>query len=141
MNAFFSEGVKATSTDLVTLVHLATSHLPKDRQKKQEQAAASHKDKPIDDVAEKAGLVDIPEADTHDVHEINARKPAEEEPGESSSTAQDEHNNATNEQKHAAKKEQKKPTTSKTAVVAETVAGTGLAFLFEMLRLRHQKPR
>jgi membrane protein len=141
VNAFFSEGVKATPTDLVTLVHLATSHLPKDKQKKQEQAAASHKDKPIDDVAEKAGLVDIPKADAHDVHEINARKPAEEEPGESSATVQDEQENATNEQKHAAKKDQKKPTTSKTAVVAETVAGTGLAFLFEMLRLRRQKPQ
>ena len=141
VNAFFSEGVKATPTDLVTLVHLATSHLPKDKQKKQEQAAPSHKDKPIDDVAEKAGLVDIPKADTHDVHEINARKPAEEEPGKSSATVQDEQENATNEQKHAAKKDQKKPTTSKSAVVAETVAGTGLAFLFEMLRLRRQKPQ
>src|SRR5207302_11224054 len=106
-----------------------------------EQAAASHKDRPIDDVAEKAGLVDIPEADTHDVHEINARKPAEEEPGKSSATVQDERENATNEQKHAAKKDQKTPTTSKSAVVAETVAGTGLAFLFEMLRLRRQKPQ
>jgi membrane protein len=141
VNAFFSEGVKATPTDLVTMLHLTTSHLPKDRQKKQEQAAQSHKDKPIDDVAEKAGLVDIPEADTHEVHEINARKPAEEDGGESLSTVQDEHDNATNEQEHAAKKEQKKPTTSKTAVVAETVAGTGLAFLFEMLRLRRQKPQ
>lgn len=141
VNAFFSEGVKATPTNLVTMVHLTTSHLPKDRQKKQEQAAKSHKDKPIDDVAEKAGLVDIPEANIHDVHEINARKPAEEDGRESSSTVQDEHDNATNEQEHAAKKEQKKPTTSKTAIVAETVAGTGLAFLFEMLRLRRQKPQ
>lgn len=141
VNAFFSEGIKATPTNLVTMVHLTTSHLPKDRQKKQEQAAQSHKDKPIDDVAEKAGIVDIPEADTGDVHEINARKPAEENGEVSSSTVQDTHDNATNEQGQAAKKEQKKPTTSKTAVVAETVAGTGLAFLFEMLRLRRQKPQ
>jgi YihY family inner membrane protein len=139
VNAFFSEKVKETPANLVTLVHLTTSHLPKDRQEKQEQAAASHKDKPIDDVAEKAGLVDIPKADPHEVHDINARKMNEDTPPASSVSSDVSDQHETKDQEHSTKKEQDKTTTSKTAVVAEAVAGTGLALLLETLRMRRKK--
>ncbi len=141
VNAFFREKVTATPTDLVTLVHLTTSHLPKDREEKQEQAAASHKDKPIDDVAEKAGLVDIPKADSREVHDINACKVSEPAPQTSSVSTAVSDQHETNQQEHSTKKEQGKTATSKTAVVAEAVAGTGLAFLLEMLRMRRKKPQ
>src|SRR6266516_1634257 len=47
VNAFFLEGVQATPVDLVTLIHITTSHLPKSKEDKEQQAAASHKDAPI----------------------------------------------------------------------------------------------
>src|SRR5438132_1612853 len=51
VNAFFAEGIKATPVDLVTLVHITTSHLPKTKEDKDQQAAASHKEAPIGSAA------------------------------------------------------------------------------------------
>ncbi len=48
VNAFFTEGIRKTPHDLVTIVHLATSHDPTREEDLQEQAAASHKhNKPV----------------------------------------------------------------------------------------------
>ena len=38
VNAFFSEHVKATPTDIVTMVHITTSHLPKSPEDREQQA-------------------------------------------------------------------------------------------------------
>lgn len=43
VNAFFAEGVRTTPQDLVTMVHVVTSHYPTSEADLQEQAAASHK--------------------------------------------------------------------------------------------------
>jgi membrane protein len=45
VNAFFAEGVRKTSLDLVTMVHVMSSHEPTQEADLQEQAAASHKQK------------------------------------------------------------------------------------------------
>lgn len=43
VNAFFAAGIRNTPTDLATMVHLVTSHLPTSEQDVKEQASASHK--------------------------------------------------------------------------------------------------
>ncbi len=43
VNAFFAEGIRKTPQDLVTMVHVVTSHQEKDEKDFQEQAAISHK--------------------------------------------------------------------------------------------------
>lgn len=44
VNAFFSEGVRETPYDLVTMVHIVTSHLPTSEEDMQRQAASGYKD-------------------------------------------------------------------------------------------------
>jgi uncharacterized BrkB/YihY/UPF0761 family membrane protein len=44
VNAFFAEGVRNTPYDLVTLVHLVTSHLPTSEKDVKEQASVDHKE-------------------------------------------------------------------------------------------------
>jgi YihY family inner membrane protein len=146
VNAYFLEKVRVTPTDPVTMMYLMTSQLPKSGSEKQEQAAQGYKDKPISDEAQKAGLVNVPAADTRDVHEIQARKPSGDDGQASSPSPQNGHIqhaqqiNADQHQ-HVKKHEQTKPAPSKTAIVAEAVAGTGLAFLFETWRMRQRKPK
>lgn len=43
VNAFFSEGVRETPYDLVTMVHIMTSHLPTNEEDMHKQAASTHK--------------------------------------------------------------------------------------------------
>lgn len=45
VNAFFAEGIHTTPYDLVTMVHMVTSHYPTSETDLQEQAATSHKRK------------------------------------------------------------------------------------------------
>lgn len=45
VNAFFAEGIHTTPQDLVTMVHMVTSHYPTSETDLQEQAAISHKRK------------------------------------------------------------------------------------------------
>lgn len=52
-NAFFAEGVKATPFDLVTMVHVMTSHLPTSEQEVKQEATATHKDVPPKEIVPK----------------------------------------------------------------------------------------
>ena len=54
VNAFFAEGITATPSDLVTMVHTMTSHLPTTEKDVKEQAAADHKDEPPKDIRPKS---------------------------------------------------------------------------------------
>jgi hypothetical protein len=54
VNAFFAEGITATPSDLVTMVHELTSHLPTTEKDVKEQAAADHKDEPPKDIRPKS---------------------------------------------------------------------------------------
>lgn len=53
VNAFFAEGVKATPFDLVTMVHVMTSHLPTSEQEVKQEATATHKDVPPKEIVPK----------------------------------------------------------------------------------------
>jgi hypothetical protein len=149
VNAFFLEKVTKTPTDPVTMMYLTTSQLPKSGPEKQEQAAQGYKDKPISDQAQKAGLVNVPAADNQDVRRIQARKPGGErtsapststQQGHLQQTQQDQHDRH-DQHKHVHEKNgQAQTPTSKMAIVAEAVAGTGLAYLVELWRMRQKKP-
>ncbi len=144
VNAFFAEKVQATPVDLVSMVHITTSHLPKKQEDKEKQAAASHKDAPSGDVAEKTGIENASSNGKHGTAGMTTTAATEPSSanvttGQSSTGAsaqsKDKHD------KHHKEKEHTTPTSTKTAVVAEAVAGTGLAFLVEWLRLRRKRTR
>jgi hypothetical protein len=107
------------------------------------------KDKPISDQAQKAGLVNVPGADNQDVRRIQARKPGGERSSAPSTSTQQGHLQQTQQDQHDRhdqhkhvheKNEQAQTPTSKMAIVAEAVAGTGLAYLVELWRMRQKKP-
>ncbi|TMC18294.1 MAG: YihY/virulence factor BrkB family protein [Chloroflexi bacterium] len=142
VNAFFAEKIQATPVDLVSMVHIVTSHLPKNQEDKEKQAPPSHKDAPTGDVAEKTGIENAPGNGKHDTAGITTAAAAEPSSakttsGQPSTTSPAQSKNKHN--KHDKEKEHTTPTSSKTAVVAEAVAGTGLAFLVEWLRLRRKR--
>ncbi|HLQ29284.1 MAG TPA: YihY/virulence factor BrkB family protein [Ktedonobacteraceae bacterium] len=131
VNAFFAEKVQATPVDLVTMVHITTSHLPKSKEEKEVQAAASHKEAPTGSVAEKTGIEDT----------SSSGKSSHDTAGQMASLT-----NATSTTKAPILTETKvvkepAKSASKAAVVVEAVAGTGLAFLLEWFRLRRKKPQ
>jgi hypothetical protein len=142
VNAFFAEKIQATPGDLVSMVHIVTSHLPKNQEDKEKQAPPSHKDAPTGDVAEKTGIENVTGNGKHETAGMTTTAAAEPSSakttsGQPSTTSPAQSKNKHN--KHDKEKEHTTPTSSKTAVIAEAVAGTGLAFLVELLRLRRKR--
>ena len=143
VNAFFLEGVKATPVDLVTLVHITTSHLPKSEEDKQQQAAASHKDEPIGTAATKTHVDDtVANSDLKAYSAItNATAPGasgtpDSHRQEQRAPAQERHETKEERKK---KKDRPKQTTSRVWTAIEAIAGTGLAFVVELVRIRRRK--
>src|SRR5437588_1761346 len=142
VNAFFAEGVRATPVDLVTLVHITTSHLPKTEEDKEQQAAASHKDAPIGTTATKTHVDDtVANSDLKAYSSITnataaAAAPNRQEQKAPAAPAQDRHE--TNED-HKTKKDRPKQTTSRLWTTLEALAGTSLAFVVELVRMRRRK--
>lgn len=143
VNAFFAEGVKATPVDLVTLVHITTSHLPKSEEDKQQQAAASHKDAPIGTAATKTHVDDtVANSDLQAYSAItNATAPGAANASasrgqEQQDPAQDRHET---KKEHKTKKDRPKQSTSRVWTAIEAIAGTGLAFVVELVRIRRRK--
>jgi hypothetical protein len=137
VNAFFAEGVKATPVDLVTLVHITTSHLPKTEEDKEQQAAASHKDAPIGTTATKTHVDDtVANSDLKAYSAITnaaAPDPNRQEQQAPAAPAQD---------RHETKEEHKtrpKQSTSRVWTTIEALAGTSLAFVVELVRMRRRK--
>jgi hypothetical protein len=137
VNAFFAEGIKATPVDLVSLVHITTSHLPKTEEDKEQQAAVSHKDAPIGTTATKTHVDDtVANSDLKAYASItNAATPApnRQEQQAPADPAQD---------RHETKEEHKtrpKQTTSRLWTAIEAIAGTSLAFVVELVRMRRRK--
>src|SRR5438270_9573502 len=140
VNAFFAEGVRATPVDLVTLVHITTSHLPKTEEDKEQQAAASHKDAPIGTTATKTHVDDtVANSDLKAYSAItNAAAPApnRQEQQAPAAPAQDRHET---KEDHKTKKDRPKQTTSRLWTTLEALAGTSLAFVVELVRMRRRK--
>jgi len=149
VNAFFAEKVEATPTNLPTMVHIVTSHLPKRPPDKQVQAAASHKEVQTGSIGQKAQQGKDTEKATHDVskEQIEAITTAAiqggliREPNAPASMQVGKPLTDDKHEKHPEKKEPVKatPAASKPVVIAEAVAGTGLAFLLEWFRMHGGK--
>jgi membrane protein len=141
VNAFFAEGVKATPTDLVSLVHITTSHLPKSSEDKEQQAAASHKDAPIGTAATKTHVDDtVTNSDPKAYSAITnaTAAPHRQEQQAPSASAQDGHET---KEEHKTKKDRPKQTTSRGWTAIEAITGTALAFVVELVRMRRRKPQ
>jgi YihY family inner membrane protein len=146
VNAFFAEKVQATPTDLPTMVHIVTSHLPKRPAAKEQQAAASHKEVQTGSIRQKAEQGKVTEKARHDVsqEQIEAITTAATQGGlirEPNTPASMQVGKPATDDKHEEHLEKKEPVkatpaASKPVVIAEAVAGTGLAFLLEWLRMR-----
>src|SRR2546423_3756950 len=137
VNAFFAEGVRATPVDLVPLVPITTSHLPKTEEDKEQQAAASHKDAPIGTTATKTHVDDtVANSDLKAYSAITnaaAPDPNRQEQQAPAAPAQD---------RHETKEEHKtrpKQSTSRVWTTIEALAGTSLAFVVELVRMRRRK--
>ena len=149
VNAFFAEGVQATPTDLPTMVHIVTSHLPKRPAAKEAQAAASHKDMQTGSIRQKAEQGKDTEKARHDVsqEQIEAITTAATQGGlirEPNTPASMQVGKSVTGDKHEKLLEKKEPVkatpaASKPVVIAEAVAGIGLAFLLEWFRMRGGK--
>ncbi len=137
VNAFFAEGITSTPTDLVTMVHISTSHLPKTPSEKEKQAAPTHKVAPTGDTAAKTHLDDsvnnpnlkasailttasAPTA--HDHSQVSQPLPEHKEV----TVTKNNHNKS-------------KGSSSTISATIAAVAGTALAFIVEMVRLRRGK--
>ena len=142
VNAFFAEGIKATPVDLVSLVHITTSHLPKTEEDKEQQAAASHKDAPIGTTATKTHVDDtVANSDLKAYASITnataaAAAPNRQEQQAPAAPAQDRHET---KEDHKTKKDRPKQTTSRLWTTLEALAGTSLAFVVELVRMRRRK--
>jgi YihY family inner membrane protein len=143
VNAFFAEGVTATPTDLVSLVHITTSHLPKAPEDKNAQAAASHKDAPTGDTAAKTHV-----DETVNNPDIKASKVLTTATAHATQQGQNNQNHQAAMQQAArqvaieeekAKKSKPKKSVSMVSTAIEAVAGTALAFVVELLRMRRRK--
>ena len=138
VNAYFAEGIKATPYDLPTLVHIVTSHLPTSEKSMQEQAASSHK--------EEQPKVILPknEATTNVAKQVDEGKTPTGTAATNGTTTtatqvQDQLHTAQADTDHSKQRKKQKSGTSRTVTIVEAVAGTVLAFLVELVRLRRNK--
>lgn len=122
VNAFFSEHVKATPTDIVSMVHITTSHLPKSPEDREQQAAESHKDSNSTKVAKDTHIDDAATNHNND----NAKMMSQ------TST----HTSGQREHQGKKAKKDRPPGLSKLVPVLEAVAGTALAFFVELFYRR-----
>ena len=140
VNAFFAEGVRATPVDLVTLVHITTSHLPKTEEDKEQQAAASHKDAPIGTTATKTHVDDtVANSDLKAYSAVTnaaAPDPNRQEQQAPVAPAQDRHET---KEEHKTRRDRPKQSTSRVWTTIEALAGTSLAFVVELVRMRRRK--
>ena len=138
VNAFFAEGITSTPTDLVTMVHLSTSHLPKAAEEKGKQAAPSHKNAPTGDTAAKIHLddsVNNPDLKASAVLMNTASSNGQDH----QRVSQPVQEKASHEKKDKNKKDKPKTAGSTAIATVSVVAGTALAFVVESVRLRRSK--
>jgi YihY family inner membrane protein len=138
VNAYFSEGIKATPNDIPTMVHQMTSHLPTSEKAMKEQAAASHKEEQPKVVLPKN------EATTNVAKQVEEGKTPT-VTGASNGTkapatqVQDSSHPTHMDTDHSKKQKKQKSGADRTVTIVEAVAGTVLAFVVELVRLRRKK--
>lgn len=131
VNAFFSENVKATPTNIVTMVHITTSHLPKSPEDREQQAAESHKGSSTSTkVAEDTHMDDASTANSNTNSKMMSRATTNTvEPSKQQGATSTKHMS-----KQAKKERPKGP--SKIVPILEAVTGTALAFFVELFYRR-----
>lgn len=141
VNAFFAEGITSTPTDLVTMVHISTSHLPKTQTDKEQQAAQSHKKAPTGDTAAKTHLDDTVNNPDLKASAMLATATAPVDKGQQrvaqAQAVQEVETKASD--KKAKKVKEKKTSGSPISTTIGAIAGTALAFIVELVRLRRRK--
>lgn len=138
VNAFISEQVKTMPTDIVSMVHITTSHMPKSPEDQEQQAAQSHKnststkpakDTHIDDAATGGSTDSTNTRGTTPAR--NTRQTKQQVAATTSVTMNEDHQN-----KEEKKERPKGP--SKIVPILEAVAGTALAFCVELFYRRRK---
>jgi membrane protein len=146
VNAYFSEGIRATPYDLPTLVHMITSHLLTSEKDVREQAAATHKQEPpkvilpkneASEAMEKSvrqdgSLVQAVASADSAARPTSASIPAQVET-QSKRADKDDGSDDHKAQKKA------KAGSARAVTIIEAVVGTALAFGVELVRLRRKK--
>ena len=138
VNAYFAEGIKATPNDIPTMIHHLTSHMPTSEKAMKEEAAVDHKgeqpkvvlpkNQETTEVAKQVEEGKTPTATSA----TNGTK--------ASATQAQDSSHSTHTDSDSAKKEKKsKGSASRTVAIGEAVAGTALAFVVELVRLRRKK--
>lgn len=129
VNAFFAEGIRATPYDIPTLVHQMTSHLPTSEKAMREEAAATHKEE------QPKAILPKNEATSTQVDE--GKTPTGTAATTTTATqVQDQPHPVHTDTDHSKKQ---KSGATRTVTIIEAVAGTVLAFLVELVRLRRKK--
>ncbi len=124
INAYFVEGVRVTPDNLAVMVHKLTSHLPTSEEAVQQQASASHKDEEPKSIRPK--------------HEVAAT--AQSNTGTAIQPGAPHEQNYMEQATHTSKKKRSSSQgSSRVPALIEAVAGTALAFVVTLFRMRRKK--
>jgi membrane protein len=129
VNAFFAEKIRATPADIPTMIHEMTSHLATSEQAVQEQASIDHKDEQPKDI--------LPKSEARNLKQ-QAQK-ATQSDGRAAGTQEQLQAPSEAEDNKAKKGKAGTPATSSRFTIIEVLAGTALAFIIELFRLRGGK--
>lgn len=134
VNAFFAEKVTSMPTDIVSMVHITTSHLPKTPEEREQQAAQSHKGKPTTGKVARETKIDATAPNMRNQQTSSRQngktKRGQPEPTITSATVTPE--------QHLDNKQQKVKGPSKLGTILEAVMGTALAFAVELFYRRRR---
>lgn len=132
INAYFAEKVRATPASIPAMIHQLTSHLSTSEEEVQKQAAATHRDEEPKDI--------LPEDEAQHL-KTEAQKGEKTDKAEDKKEGEDKKQMAREEPQPTGRlvKGEKKRSPARHLVVVEAVAGTALAFLVQLFRLRRKK--
>jgi membrane protein len=129
VNAFFAEKIRATPADIPTMIHEMTSHLATSEDAVREQAAIDHKNEQPKDI--------LPKSEARNLKQ-QAQK-ATNSNGRTAGTQNQLQTPSDAENNKAKKGKAGSPATSSRFTIIEVLAGTALAFIIELFRLRGGK--
>jgi predicted PurR-regulated permease PerM len=129
VNAFFAEKIRATPADIPTMIHMMTSHLATSEEAVQEQASITHKGEQPKDILPKDEARNVKQQVQKET-KSNGRTAGTQDQLQAPSEAED---------NKAKKGKAGTPATSSRFTIIEVLAGTALAFIIELFRLRGGK--
>jgi hypothetical protein len=136
INAYFSEGIRATPDNLAVMVHQLTSHLPTSKKDIQEQAPPSHKNIEPKDIRPKSEAKNLENQEARPSQTAQPASFPEHEhiqPAPSNQTKHTQHHNQKNKRKSSSQ------ATSTPFILAEALVGTALAFAIQYFNLNRKK--